>query len=258
MKCLFHSRVYVCFPFRCDFGDAMDQCPKTLTTTTVNCCMACCYNSGVTTAATATKIYCRKTGKTTPAYRSSSSAYVDYDEPPSEAAAFVASVSAAALVLLVALLAVILSSIATLSLMSLAPTTVAAADVPGKNSRASDYLHRWHNQREIELQQQSYLWHLLQQQQLSRIDKGNSEDAVRPKRQLLKSNNREPGIVALTFSLIGGVSIFIYEHFLIILIFWYFIMVHVSTQYASSFSLLHCLCHNFHKILSLIFCLSKP
>lgn len=211
MKCLFHLCVCVCFPFRCDFGDAMVQRSKTLTTSTVNCCIACCYTTGVTTAATATKKYCRKTDKTSAAYNSSSSVYANYDEPPSEAAAFVASASAAALVLLVALLAVILSSIVVLSLASLAPTAAAATDVPTPGSRAPDYLHRWHNQREVEQQQQkSYMWHLQQQhQQLSRLDRGGSEDAVRPKRQLLKNNNREPGIVALTFSLIGGVSIYL-------------------------------------------------
>jgi len=114
-------------------------------------------------------------------------------EPPSEAAAFVASASAAALVLLAALLAVMLSSVALLTVASMVPLADAAAhDV--RRPQAADYINLWHHQ-----QQQ-------QQQQVSgqRI---YDNDASRQKRQLFNTNkNREPGVVALTFSLIGGVS----------------------------------------------------
>lgn len=125
-------------------------------------------------------------------------------EPPSEAAAFVASASAAAFVLLAALLAVVLSSAALITVASMVPMVDAAAhDV--HRPQAADYINLWHHKQQ-------------QQQQVGgqRIyDNGGVvlDDALRQKRQLFNKNtNREPGVVALTFSLIGGVSILYEKH----------------------------------------------
>lgn len=111
-------------------------------------------------------------------------------EPPSEAAAFVASASAAALVLLAALLAVVLSSAALLTVAAMVPMADAAArDV--RRPQAADYINLWHHQQ--------------QQQQQVGGQRIYDNDALRQKRQLFNKNtNREPGVVALTFSLIGG------------------------------------------------------
>jgi len=111
-------------------------------------------------------------------------------ELPSEAAAFVASASAAALVLLAALLAVVLSSAALLTVAAMVPMADAAArDV--RRPQAADYINLWHHQQQQQVGQRIY-----------------NNDALRQKRQLFNKNtNREPGVVALTFSLIGGVSI---------------------------------------------------
>jgi len=67
-----------------------------------------------------------------------------------------------------------------------------------RRPQAADYIHLWHHQ-----QQQN------QQQQLQVVGQQiYDNDALRKKRQLFNARtNREPGVVALTFSLIGGVSI---------------------------------------------------
>lgn len=126
-------------------------------------------------------------------------------EPPSEAAAFIASASAAALVLMAALLAVVLSFATVLTLVSLVPMADAATDFPSHQQRAADHLHRWHQQLQ---QPATNQWDATQRLGPPRQPQYGGEDlASRPKRQLLRKNaNREPGIVSLAFSLIGGVS----------------------------------------------------
>lgn len=176
-----------------DFGHSVDNrrtSPTTATSDVVCHCLDCCY---VTVAA---KTAPRPSVATT-TRRNSGKAAVDTSEssacePPSEAAAFVASASAAAFVLLAALLAVVLSSAALLTVASMVPMADAAArDVRGP--QAADYIHLWHRQQQ-------------QQKQVSDQQHYNNggDDASRQKRQLFKTNtNREPGVVALTFSLIG-------------------------------------------------------
>ncbi|KAL4126827.1 hypothetical protein QTP88_011036 [Uroleucon formosanum] len=175
-----------------DFGHSVNDkrtSPTTATSDIICHCLGCCYvTTTVTTALQppAALTIRRNSDKTAMDTSESSDS-----EPPSEAAAFVASASAAALVLLAALLAVVLSSAALLTVASMVPLADAAAhDV--RRPQAADYINLWHHQ-----QQQ-------QQKQVSgqRIF---DNDASRQKRQLFNTNkNREPGVVALTFSLIGG------------------------------------------------------
>jgi len=84
----------------------------------------------------------------------------------------------------------VLSSAALLTVASMVPMADAAAREL-RGPQAADYIHLWH------------------QQQLHKQQPGGQsvydEDASRQKRQLFNKNaNREPGVVALTFSLIGG------------------------------------------------------
>jgi len=186
------------FLLRSDFGHSVNDkrtLPTTATSDIVCHCLACCYvTTTVTTALQPTVVLTtrRNSGKTALDTGESSNS-----EPPSEAAAFVASASAAALVLLAALFAVVLSSAALLTVASMVPLADAATgDV--RRPQAADYINLWHQQQQQKQQQQ-------QQVVGQRI---YDNDALRQKRQLFKTNtNREPGVVALTFSLIGGVSI---------------------------------------------------
>ncbi|CAI6354511.1 unnamed protein product [Macrosiphum euphorbiae] len=179
-----------------DFGHSVNDkrtSPTTATSDIVCHCLACCYvTTTVTTALQPPVVLTTR--------RNSGKAAVDTSEssdsePPSEAAAFVASASAAALVLLAALLAVVLSSAALLTVASMVPLADAAtSDV--RRPQAADYINLWHHQQQQKQQQQ-------QQQVVGQRIYDN--DALRQKRQLFKTNtNREPGVVALTFSLIGG------------------------------------------------------
>lgn len=167
------------------FGNTADGKRITPTADLVCHCLACCYVTATVAPSPRPAVASTTRRKTTAA--------VDADEspgcePPSEAAAFVASASAAAFVLLAALLAAVLSSAALLTVASMVPVANAAAHEL-RGPQAADYIHLWH-----------------QQQQHKRLyDAG---DASRLKRQLFNKNaNSEPGVVALTFSLIGGVSI---------------------------------------------------
>lgn len=143
----------------------------------------------------------RRRGRSTAPDETESSAD-EYDhEPPCAAAAFVASASAAVLVLLAVLLAVVLSAAALWTVASMMPVADAAADVSAVRLRGSDYLHRWHRPQRP---QQPYLEHHMRQIRRRGVD----EDALRRKRQLLFKKSREPGVIALTFNLIGGVSVY--------------------------------------------------
>lgn len=147
-------------------------------------CLKCCYASVEPTAAGRR----RADKKAAAAAAVADRAADEYDrEPPSEAAAFVAAASAAAFVLLAALLAIILSSAALWTVVSVVPTATGAT----ANTRAADYVHQWHRP-------------YPHQQPRRRNDVNGGES--RDKRQLLFKKNREPGVIALTFSLIGGVS----------------------------------------------------
>lgn len=152
------------------------------------CCMACCYSFAPDVAAAAgTTRGCDQTESA--ATSEPCSADCDPYDPPSEAAAFVASATAAAFVLLAALLAVVLSSAAILTVFSMVPAAAAAASVDV----------RGHQQQ----QQQQHRLHFLQQEDhRHRPQRLRYDDAPRRKRQLFK--DREPGIISLTFSLIGG------------------------------------------------------
>ncbi|XP_060858346.1 uncharacterized protein LOC132935750 isoform X1 [Metopolophium dirhodum] len=178
-----------------DFGHSVNDKQTSSTTATrdtVCHCLACCYVTTTVTTALQPPVVLttrRNSGKTAVDASESSDS-----EPPSEAAAFVASASAAALVLLAALLAVVLSSAALLTVASMVPLADAAtSDV--RRPQAADYIHLWHHQQQQKQQQQ-------QQVVGQRI---YDSDALRQKRQLFNTKtNREPGVVALTFSLIGG------------------------------------------------------
>ncbi|XP_060858347.1 uncharacterized protein LOC132935750 isoform X2 [Metopolophium dirhodum] len=180
---------------RHDFGHSVNDKQTSSTTATrdtVCHCLACCYVTTTVTTALQPPVVLttrRNSGKTAVDASESSDS-----EPPSEAAAFVASASAAALVLLAALLAVVLSSAALLTVASMVPLADAAtSDV--RRPQAADYIHLWHHQQQQKQQQQ-------QQVVGQRI---YDSDALRQKRQLFNTKtNREPGVVALTFSLIGG------------------------------------------------------
>lgn len=173
-----------------DFGHSVNDkrtSPTASTSNTFCHCLACCY---ATTTVTTTR---RNSGKTAVDTRESSDS-----EPPSEAAAFVASASAAAFVLLAALLAVVLSSAALLTVASMVPMADAAVrDI--RRPQAADYINLWHHQ-QLQKQQQQ-----VGGQRIYDNGGGNLDDSSRQKRQLFNKNtNREPGVVALTFSLIGG------------------------------------------------------
>ncbi|XP_050062311.1 uncharacterized protein LOC114119192 [Aphis gossypii] len=165
------------------FGYSADGKRTTPTTDPVCHCLACCYVTA-TVAPSPRPAVASTTGRKTTAARVEAEESPSC-EPPSEAAAFVASATAAAFVLLAALLAVVLSSAALLTVASMVPMADAAAREL-RGPQAADYIHLWH-----------------QQQQHKRLyDAG---DASRLKRQLFNKNaNSEPGVVALTFSLIGG------------------------------------------------------
>ncbi|XP_015367147.1 PREDICTED: uncharacterized protein LOC107164001 isoform X2 [Diuraphis noxia] len=173
-----------------DFGHSVNN-KRTSPTTSICHCLACCY---ITTTVTPSL----RPPVSTTSKRNSGKAAVNTSvssecEPPSEAAAFVASASAAAFVLLAALLAVVLSSAALLTVASMVPMADAAAhDI--HQPQATDYINLWH--------------HKQQQVGGQRISDNSGvvrDDASRQKRQLFNKNtNREPGVVALTFSLIGG------------------------------------------------------
>lgn len=149
--------------------------------------MSCCYSLAPDAADAGTARRCAKTATTS----RPCDAGCDVCDPPSEAAAFVASVTAAAFVLLAALLAVVLSSAVILAVFSAVPTAAAAVDVRG---------HQQHQQHQHQHQQ----WHFSRRDDRGQPVRPRYDDAARRKRQLFK--DREPGIVSLTFSLIGGVS----------------------------------------------------
>ncbi|XP_026821422.1 uncharacterized protein LOC113559844 [Rhopalosiphum maidis] len=171
------------------FGHSADdkRISRTTATTDVAChCLACCYVTAAVTVAPqpAVAVATRRNSGKAPADESPGC------EPPSEAAAFVASASAAAFVLLAALLAVVLSSAALLTVASMVPMADAAAREL-RGPQAADYIHLWHQQQ--------------QHKQQPAGQRLYDDDASRQKRQLFNKNaNREPGVVALTFSLIGG------------------------------------------------------
>lgn len=177
----------------------------TTTASTTCCCLTCCYVTDTCDSSTVTRrIMCSKpkTFSTSSSSSSLSSSSSDSRDPPSEAAAFVASASAAAFILLVALLAVVLSSVAVLAVASAVPVADAAADVRPGTQTAADCPHRWHNQQRHRPNRLS-----VQQQQQRVTSRHVDDDIPRQKRQLFRKNvNREPGIIGLTFSLIGGVS----------------------------------------------------
>lgn len=172
------------------------------------CCLTCCYAT-VPSADPETVPYGHHAKTATDTNNGATRVqHTAYEPPPSEAAAFVASASAAVLVLTAALLAMVLSFAAVLTVASLVPMADAATDYPSHvQQRAADHLHRWHHQ-QTAANNQWYIAHPVQGQQRQRPHGGADDLAMRPKRQLLRKNaNQEPGIVALTFSLIGGVSI---------------------------------------------------
>lgn len=176
----------------------------TTTASTTCCCLTCCYDTDMRASSTATrrrKCIKPKTSKRSISTSSSSSSSSESRDPPSEAAAFVASASAAAFVLLVALLAVVLSSMALMAVTFAMPVADAAADVRLGTQTAADCPHQWHQQQQHQSNRPSV--HRQQQQRVRYVN----DDPSRQKRQLFKKNvNREPGIIGLTFSLIGGVS----------------------------------------------------
>ncbi|XP_025422531.1 uncharacterized protein LOC112692175 [Sipha flava] len=177
--------------------------PTTTGNTTTCCCLICCYAAVPSADDPITVGHHTKTAPKRIVTTTTAADNTDICEPPSEAAAFIASASAAVLVLMAALLAVVLSFTAVLTVTSLVPVADAAADFPGHQQRAADHLHRWHQQQ----QQPSPptaddRWDV---EQRPRQPHNEEHSTSRPKRQLWRKNaDREPGVVALTFSLIGG------------------------------------------------------
>lgn len=184
-------------------------------------CLTCSYETVGSAPATVNRRRTAKRDETTAA----AAAAVEYDDndPPSEAAAFMASVSAATVILIAAFLALVLSSAALWTFTVVVPMAHAAAS---NGTPAAGYLRDWQQQRQLQDYrplQKPHLWQLEQkqhqQQQHQQLqhqqqillqrygDDRHAPDTTRPKRQLFNRNaNREPGIVSLTFSLIGGVS----------------------------------------------------
>ncbi|VVC38374.1 Hypothetical protein CINCED_3A013336 [Cinara cedri] len=168
-------------------------------------CMTCCYQTvGVSPTTAGRKSMVKRPQTATAEY--------DDRDPPPEAAAFMASASAAAVVLIAAFLAIVLSSAALWTFTVVVPMAHAAVS---DGSQAAGYLREWQQQQRLQQYplQKPHLWQLEQQQHKQQIRlrrHGDNDDALarvtaRPRRQLFNRNaNREPGIVSLTFSLIGG------------------------------------------------------
>lgn len=179
------------------------------------CCVACSYATVASPASTACTRKKTKPTATATTATTANNPPVYEDIMPSEAAAFVASGTAAAFVLMAALLAVILSSAAVWAFTSILPMAHAAADRGGAQTRAIEYIQQWQWQQQIQQQlqlqkQQQFQYPLHPQQQQNNLRQQKIlrryDDADRRKRELFFKRSREPGVLSSTFSLIGGVS----------------------------------------------------
>lgn len=165
-------------------------------------CMICYYESADSTQMMANKKIMKKVKRTAAEY--------DDDDPPPEAAAFMACASVAAIVLISAFLAIVVSTMVLWAFNAVMPMAHAAAS---DRPQAASYLPEWRRQQQLR-ERNPHQWRLEQQQHrhqqqtfLRRYDGTDTRVTTRQKRQLFnRKANSEPGILSLTFSLIGGVS----------------------------------------------------